>query len=155
MKNLFNKENFLFPSFSKNQKIQSLIVSILIIIFFIFSSFTFFNMLYAFSDELGSIVCGSMDVAIKDFLRSVPLFLSFFMSLWTMLLLHTIYRKIDETKRNKAIFRKSIVILSFAFVNILYVIIGLIVGKYFLSPHRWMWSYLFFEVQRQIQIRCS
>ena len=130
MKNLFNKENFLFPSLEKKAKIQSLVVSILIIIFFIFSSFTFFNMLYAFSDELGSIVCGSMDVAIKDLLRSLPLFFSFFMSLWTLLLLHSVFRNVDERKRNASIFSKSIVIMSFAFVNIMYVIIGLIVGKY-------------------------
>lgn len=130
MKNLFSKENFLPSTFEKKAKIQSLVLSILILVFFIFSGFTFFNMLYAFSDELGSIVCGSMDVAIKDLLRSLPLFFSFFMSLWTLLLLHSIYRNVDEEKRNKSIFRKSIVILSLAGVSIIYVIICLIVGKY-------------------------
>ena len=87
-------------------------------------------MLYAFADCVGSIVCASFDVAIKDLLRSLPLFFSFFMSFWTLLILHGFYRNIDKEKLMKSTFRKAIVVLAFAGVSILYVLIGRIVGKY-------------------------
>ena len=50
-------------------------------LFFVLSAFTFMNFLYCLSDCIGSIVCGSMDVAARDALRSIPIFLSFFLSL--------------------------------------------------------------------------
>ena len=68
MKNLFDKENFVVSSFEKKAKTQSLVLSILILVFFLVASFTFMNTLYVFADELGSIVSGNPDVAIKDFL---------------------------------------------------------------------------------------
>ena len=130
MKKFFDKDAFILSSFDAKQKRQSWFVSIAIMVFFIFTSFTFLNMLYAFSDCVGSIVCASFDVAIKDLLRSLPLFFSFFMSFWTLLMLHVSFRNADDAKRVKSIFRKVIVILSFAGVNILYVLIARIAGKY-------------------------
>lgn len=88
------------------------------------------NTLYAFVDCAGSIVSGSMDVALIDFLRSIPLFLVFFMSLWTLLLLQASFRKVDDEKWQKSLFKDSICIIAFAVANILYVIIGLIASKY-------------------------
>ena len=120
----------MLSSYDKAQKRQSLVVSLLVVLFFIISSFTFFNMLYAFSDIVGSIVSGSADVAIKDLLRSLPLFLSFFMSLWTLLLLHALFRKRGDEKWRKSLFKDAICLLAFAGVNIIYVIVGLIIGKY-------------------------
>ena len=130
MKKLFDKNNFFFSSLDEYQKKQSLIVSIIVITFFIISSFTFMNMLYAFSDIAGCIVSGSPDVAIKDFLRSVPLFLTFFMTLWGLLLIHGVFRKVSDERMIKSIFKDAICIIAFAGVNILYVIIGRIIGKY-------------------------
>lgn len=117
IKQYFDKENFLFSSFDQKQKRQSLVVSGLLILFFIISSFTFFNMLYAFSDIIGSIVSGSADVALKDLLRSAPLFLTFFMSLWTILMLQASFRNVSEEKRMKSLFKDAICLLAFAFVN--------------------------------------
>ena len=130
MKKFFDKENFLPSTFDKKAKTQSLVLSILTIVFFAISAFTFMNMLYAFADCIGSIVSGSIDAALRDFLRSLPLFLSLFMSLWTLLLFHGVRRIDDEEKRNKFIFKKAIAILAFAGVNILYVLIARIAGKY-------------------------
>ena len=130
MKNLFDKENFLFSTFDKEQKRQSIFVSVALIVCFIVSSFTFFNMLYAFADIIGSIVSGSADVAIKDLLRSIPLFLSFFMSLWTVLLLQASFRNVNEEKRMKSIFKDSICLLAFAAVNFIYIIIMRFAGTY-------------------------
>lgn len=130
MKKFFSKENFFPSTLDKKQKIQSLITSLVIIVLFVFSSFTFFNMLYSFADILGSIVSGSPDVAIKDLARSLPLYLSFFMSLWGLFLVHAFRKGKDDEYRMRSIFRKGIVVLSLSGVNILYVLIMRFVGKY-------------------------
>lgn len=130
MKKFFAKDSFILSTFNKKQSVQSLVVSLLLMFMFVFSAFTFMNMLYAFADCIGSIVCASMDVALKDLLRSLPLFFSFFMSLWTLFMLHDTLRNSDNEKRLKSTFVRAIVILALAGVSILYVIIGRIVGKY-------------------------
>lgn len=113
----------------KKQKRQSLIVSILLVLFFVISSFTFFNMLYAFADIVGSIVSGSPDVAIKDLLRSLPLFFTFFMGLWTLFIVQASFRKV-KGKWQKSLFKDAICVVAFAALNIIYVVVGLIIGKY-------------------------
>lgn len=130
MKKLFDKSNFVCKEFDKKQKRQSLVISLLTILLFIISSFTFFNALYCFADAVGSIVCGSIDVALKDLARSVPLFLSVFMSIWALLLLHGTFRKVSEERWHKSLFKNAICIIAFAGANILYVIIGLITKQY-------------------------
>lgn len=129
MKKFFDKSNFLPSTFEPKQRKQSLIVGLLLVLFFIIASFTFFNMLYAFADIIGSIVSGSVDVAIKDLLYSLPLFLSFFMSLWTVLLLQAFFRNV-EGKRMKSVFKDGLCLIIFGGVNVLYVIISLIIGRY-------------------------
>lgn len=114
----------------KNQKKQAVVLACLIIVFFIISAFTFMNMLYGFVDCIGSIVSGSVDVALKDLMRSVPLFLVFFMSLWTLLLLQASFRKVNDEKWHKSLFKDAICIIAFGGVNIIYVIVGLITGNY-------------------------
>ena len=57
MNKFFDKSNFLLNDFTDRQKKQSLFVSILLIVFFLASSFTFINGLYAFVDVIGSISC--------------------------------------------------------------------------------------------------
>ena len=130
MKKFFDKNSFSLAGFDQGQKRQSFVVAILLVLFFVISSFTFLNMLYAFSDAVGSIVSGSMDVALKDFLRSLPLFLCFFMSCWGLLLVHASFRRVNDEKWHKSLFKDAICLIAFAGVNILYVIIGLIIGKY-------------------------
>lgn len=130
MNKYFSRENFIFSTFDKKQKIQSLIVSFLLILFFVFSSFTFFNALYAFTNEAGSIVSGSLDVAIKDFLRSIPLFLTCFMSIWALLLIHALFRNASREKRICSLKKNSICLLVFVTANLIYIIFGLIIGKY-------------------------
>lgn len=130
MKKLFAKDNFIVNTFDKKQKRQSLIISILLILFFAVSSFTFFNMLYALSDATGSLVSGSPDVMLTDLLRTLPLYFSFFMSLWTVLLLQALFRNVNDVKRHKSLFKDAICLISFGGVNILYVIIMRIAGRY-------------------------
>lgn len=130
MKKFFSKDNFVLSTFDAKQKKQSLVVAIALIIFFIFSGFTFFNALYAFADALGSIVSGSADAALRDATRSLPLFLSCFMSIWGLLLVHALFRNISDEKRMKSIKKNSIALLAFAAVNFIAIIVMLIIGKF-------------------------
>ena len=129
MKNLFNKDNFLLSSFDQKQKRQSLFVAIALIAFFVLSAFLFMNMLYAFADVVGSIVSGSVDVALQDLFRTLPLYFVFFMSLWTVLLLQASFRNVEE-RRIKSLKKDAICLLAFAAVNLIYIIVMLIMKRY-------------------------
>ena len=130
MKKFFDKDNFIPSTFNGNQKKQSLIVSIALIVFFVFSAYTFFNAMYAFADCIGSIVSGSADAALRDASRSLPLFLSCFMSIWALLLCHGLFRNVDDTKRIKSIKKNAFALLAFAAVNFVAIIVMLIMGKF-------------------------
>ena len=130
MKKFFRKENFLLFTFNAYQKKQSFCIALALIVFFVFSAFTFFNALYAFADCIGSIVSGSMDAALRDAIRSLPLFISCFMSIWALLLFHGLFRNASDEKRVKSIKKNAIALLAFAAVNFVAIIIMLIVGKF-------------------------
>ena len=134
MKKLFaslvSKDNFLFSSLEGKQKKQSIFVSCLLIVLFIFASFTFFNAFYCFANIVGCIVSGSADVAIKDLLRSLPLILSSVMSIWAILLVHASFRNASEERRIKSYKKNSIALIAMSGVNILYILIMLIAGKF-------------------------
>ena len=130
MNNIFSRDNFDFASFNVDQRRQNLIVSLGLGLFFIFAAFTFMNALYCFADAIGSIVSGSPDVAMQDFLRSVPIFLSFFMTQWFLLFIHAFFRNVSEEKLKRSIKKNTIAIIIFAGVNIIYIIYGLIAGRY-------------------------
>ena len=130
MKKLFCKDNFFCSSLEKKPAKQFIIVKCLTALLFILSAFTFINMFYCFVDMIGSIVSGSADVALKDFARSAPIFLVFFMTLWSLLCVHAYYRNASEERRKKSLKKNSIVIACFAFINIVYIIVGRFVGNY-------------------------
>lgn len=130
MKKFFSKDNFILSAFDGKQKRQSLVISLALIVFFIFSGYTFLNAMYAFADCIGSIVCGSMDSALRDATRSLPLFLSCFMSIWAMLLLQASFRNVSDEKRIKSLKKNAIALLAFAFVNLVAIIVMLAMGKF-------------------------
>lgn len=130
MKKFFSKDSFILSTFDKNQRVQSLIVALGLIVLYILSAFSFLNALYAFSDSLGAIVCASPDVAIKEATRSIPVFLSCFMSIWGLLLFHACFRNVNDVKRVKSLKKNSYALLGFAVTNLLAIIIMLIAGKY-------------------------
>ena len=129
MKKFFSKDNFILSTFDKNQKRQSLVIALALIVFFVFAAYTFLNAMYAFADCIGSIVCGSMDSALRDATRSLPIFLSCFMSIWALLLLHASFRNVSDEKRVKSLKKNAIVLLAFAFVNLVAIIVMLAMGK--------------------------
>lgn len=130
IKSFFIKENFVCTDFDKKQKIQSLVTSLVIIVLFALASLSFFNLIYVFSDILGSIASGSPDVAVRSLIRSLPIVLCFFMSLWALFLAHAFRKEVDDEHRLKSIFRKGIAVLSISGVNFLYVFIMRFAGKY-------------------------
>ena len=130
MKELFNKENFVPSTFDGKQRKQSIVLSLALVLFYVFSAYTFFNAMYAFADCIGSIVSGSVDVMLRDFTRSLPLFLSCFMSIWAMLLLHASFRNVSDERRIKSLKKNSFALIGFAAVNLVAIIVMLIMGKF-------------------------
>ncbi|MBO4540589.1 MAG: hypothetical protein J5736_01245 [Bacilli bacterium] len=130
MKKYFDKDNFILSSFDKKQKIQSVVISAALGLFYVFSAFTFFNALYVFAELVGSMVSGSPDAALRDLLRSLPIFLSCFMSIWALLLAHGLFRNVNDEKRAKSIKKNGIALLSFAGVNVVAIIVMLIAGRF-------------------------
>ena len=130
MKKFFSKDNFILSTFNKGQRVQSLIIYLALIVFFVFTAYTFMNAMYAFADCIGSIVCGSMDSALRDATRSLPLFLSCFMSVWAMLLLQAAFRNVSDEKRIRSLKKDAIVLLAFAGANLVAIIIMLVMGKF-------------------------
>ena len=130
MKKMFDSNNFVFNGLDKKQQIQTYIVIVSLIVFFIFSAFTFMNFLYALADCAGSIVCASVDVAIKDALRSVPIFLSFFLSLSGLMVAHTFYRNESSELLKRRAKKHSMIGIVIGGVIVLYVIVMRIMGKY-------------------------
>ena len=110
MKKLFCKDNFFCSSLEKKQAKQFIIVKCLVALLYIVAAFTFMNMFYWFVDMVGSIVSGSADVALKDFARSAPIFLVFFMTLWSLLCVHAYYRNASEERRRKSLKKNAIVV---------------------------------------------
>ena len=130
MKKYFDKENFVSSTFDYRMKKQSLFISIALIVLFIFSAFTFLNALYAFADAIGSIVSGSADAALRDALRSLPLFLSCFMSIWGLLLFHGLFRNVSDERRVKSIKKNAYALIGFAIVNFIAVLVMRFIGKF-------------------------
>lgn len=130
IKKYFQKDNFVFSDYNKKQKMQSLFVSFGIIIFFILSSFTFFNVIYVISNCAGSIVCSSIDVAFKDLFRSLPIIFSFLLCLFTLVLFQVSFRNYNLEYFLKSTFKYGLIISIIAVINILYILIMRITKNY-------------------------
>jgi len=111
-------------------KNQALIVTIILCFYFVLSAFTFMNALYCLSDIIGSIVSSSVDIAVRDIFRSVPVFLSFFMTLCGLMVAHTFYRNESKEilRKNAEFFAKAGI--GIGAVIIVYVIVNVINGGY-------------------------
>ena len=130
MKNLFDRDSFVLTGMDRTQKKQTLFVILSIALFFILSAFTFMNFLYCLSDCIGSIVSGSPDVALRDALRSLPVSLSFFMSVSGLMVAHTFYRNESADILQKRAKKHALLGIILGGIIIVYVIIMRIAGKY-------------------------
>ncbi len=112
------------------QKKQATIVTLSLIVFFILSAVTFMNFLYCFSDCVGSIVSGSPDVSLRDALRSMPIFLTFFLSMSGLMVAHNFYRNESRELLAKRAKKHATIGIALGVVLIVYVIVMLILGRY-------------------------
>ena len=127
---MFDRNNFVLSGLSGKQKKQNIIVTLAVAVFFILSAFTFMNFLYCLSDCIGSIVCSSVDVSLKDAQRSVPIFLSFFMTLSGFMVAHTFYRNESPEILQKKAKKHATIGIVIGAIIIIYVIVMRIMGKY-------------------------
>ena len=88
------------------------------------------NFLYCLSECIGSIVCASADVAIKDALRSLPIFLSFFLTLSGLMAAHAFYRNESAEILKKRACKHAVIGIAFGAVIVIYVIVMCITGRY-------------------------
>ena len=130
MRNLFDRNGFVLSGLDPKQKKQAIAVMSSVCFFFILSAFTFMNFLYCLSDCIGSIVCGSANVALRDALRSLPIFLSFFMTLSGLMTAHTFYRNESAAILRKRAKKHALIGAVTGFIIIVYVITGVISGRY-------------------------
>ena len=127
---MFDKNSFVLSGLDGKQKKQNIIVTLSVAVFFILSAFTFMNFLYCLSDCIGSIVCSSPDVSARDALRSMPIFLSFFMTLGGLMTAHTFYRNESAEILRKKAKKHSMISIVLGVIIIIYVIVMLISGRY-------------------------
>lgn len=130
MKNMFDRNGFVLSGLDGNQKKQTLVVILALVLFFILSAFTFMNFLYCLSDCIGSIVCASVDVALRDALRSLPIFLSFFMSVSGLMVAHSFYRNETGDIFKKRAKKHALIGIVLGGIVILYVLAMRFAGKY-------------------------
>ncbi|MBQ7698825.1 MAG: hypothetical protein IJT49_00605 [Clostridia bacterium] len=130
MKNMFDKNGFVLCGLDARQKKQNIIVTLCVIGSFIISAFTFMNFLYCLSDCIGSIVCASPDISLRDAIRSVPIFLSFFMSLSGLMVAHTFYRNESENILKRKAKKHAVIGIVLGVITIVYVIAMRIAGRY-------------------------
>ena len=114
----------------RKQVKQNLVVTAAVTLFFILSAFTFMNFLYCLSDCVGSIVCASPDVALRDAIRSCPIFLSFFLSLSGLMTAHAFYRNESPGILRKKAKKHAVIGIVLGVIVIVYVIVMLITGRY-------------------------
>ena len=130
MKKMFDRNGFVLTGLDGGGKRQGLLAMLAVAVLFVISAFTFMNALYCFSDCVGSIVCASPDISLRDALRSVPIFLSFLMTLSGLMVAHTFYRNESaDILRKKARKHATIGIVLGAAI-IIYVIVMRIAGRY-------------------------
>ena len=111
-------------------KAKAALVSLAVVIFFVLSAFTFMNFLYCLSDCIGSIVCASPDIALRDAIRSCPIFLSFFVSLAGLMTAHTFYRNENADTLKRKAKKHAVIGIALGAVIVVYVIAMLIAGRY-------------------------
>ena len=130
MKTLFDRRGSVLSGLDARQKKQAGAVMLAVTVCFVLSAFTFMNFLYCLSDCIGSVLCGSMDIALRDALRSLPIFLSFFLSLCGLMVAHAFYRNESGViLRKKAKFGAVFTVILGA-VIVFYVLAMRLAGRY-------------------------
>ncbi len=127
---MFCADNFVSSGAEKSRKTRSIAVTLCLIFFYVLTAFTFMNFLYCLSDCIGSIVCGSPDVAIYDAQRSVPIFLTFFITLGALLICQAFYRNESREILSKKVKKHAIAVALTGLANAVYTLTMRFAGRY-------------------------
>ena len=96
---MFDRDNFVCPS-SGSRK-AGLVSFACLVFLYVITAFTFMNALYCFSDCVGSTVAGSADIALRDAMRSVPVFLSFGVTLGGLMICQAFFRNESPDRKRR------------------------------------------------------
>lgn len=97
---------------------------------FALSAFTFMNFAYCFSDCIGSIVSGSADICMRDLLRSMPIILSFLLSISGLVIAHCFWLNEEPAILSKRVRLHSMTGIVIGVIIPVYVIVMLLAGRY-------------------------
>lgn len=130
MKNYLSKEYRAYRSFSKEQKKVYWILGIVSAVLYILLAFSMFESLFVLCNGIGSIASGSPDVAIRDFLRMLPLFFVTGILTHLSIALVNVINETSAEKRASRIKKNSIEMIVIGAILFLYVIIMVIAKQY-------------------------
>lgn len=125
---MFDRDNFVRPS-SGSKKAGAVSFACLAFLYVI-TAFTFMNALYCFSDCVGSTVSGSADIALRDAMRSVPVFLSFGVTLGGLMVCQAFWRNESHEILAKKAKKHAVITLAIGAFIILYAVAMRIAGRY-------------------------
>ncbi len=106
------------------------VIYIVPVLIFIAAAFNFFFFLYGICDIIGSIICGSFNVAGRDLMRSLPLFLNVVSLILLLYLYHYLTHGESIEHSKKKIFEYAIALIAVSAIIIIWVIYGCASGVY-------------------------
>ena len=125
---MFDRDNFVCPS-SGSRK-AGLVSFACLVFLYVITAFTFMNALYCFSDCVGSTVSGSADIALRDAMRSVPVFLSFGVTLGGLMVCQAFFRNESPEVLAKKAKKHAVITVAVGAFIILYTVAMRIAGRY-------------------------
>ena len=125
---MFDRDNFVCPS-SGSRK-AGLVSFACLVFLYVITAFTFMNALYCFSDCVGSTVAGSADIALRDAMRSVPVFLSFGVTLGGLMICQAFFRNESPDILAKKAKKHAVITVAIGAFVILYTVAMRIAGRY-------------------------
>ena len=125
---MFDRDNFVCPS--SGSKKAGLVSFACLVFLYVITAFTFMNALYCFSDCVGSTVSGSADIALRDAMRSVPVFLSFGVTLGGLMVCQAFFRNESPEVLAKKAKKHAVITVAVGAFIILYTVAMRIAGRY-------------------------
>ena len=125
---MFDRDNFVCPS-SGSRK-AGIVSFACLVCLYVITAFTFMNALYCFSDCVGSTVAGSADIALRDAMRSVPVFLSFGVTLGGLMICQAFFRNESPAILAKKAKKHAVITVAVGAVIIIYTFAMRIAGRY-------------------------
>ena len=130
MKNYFKKEYRFTSDLTKDQRRDFALLNARFIVVYLLSSMFIICACYFILNMLGSIAMGSKDQALSDFIKCFPYLLGYFSLVYVSHVLNKLCSPLNKEKRNKLLFRSSIVIIILGIIPIIYIIFGRIFNIY-------------------------